>query len=204
MHKDFIDVAAAVPGILVEPRYATHDNFIGVPVDGYEAPKVVVSNPVAAALKGVQAELARKGMALKIFDGYRPQRAVDHFMRWINDPADTIKKAEYYPNVSKPDLLKLGYIAEKSGHSRGGSVDVTLVTGEGPHARALDMGSPWDLFDPVSHADAAGIGSKAFENRRLLADVMTRHDFKPFNEEWWHFTLEPEPFPDSYFDFPIE
>lgn len=204
MHPGFVDVSEVVPGIVAAPRYYGTDNFMGARVDGYEAPKVVASREVAAALKAVQQELTPQGLAIKIYDGYRPQRAVDHFMLWIQDPADVRNKADYYPDVAKTDLVALGYIAEKSGHSRGGSVDLTLVTiGDDGSVTELDMGSNWDFLGPISHADATGLSEEAMRNRRLLAEVMIKHGFKPYFEEWWHFTLDPEPYPDTYFDFPI-
>lgn len=205
MHEGFVDVRDVVPGVVAKARYAGSDNFIGAPVDGYHVDKVIVSKPVAAALAKVQAELKPDGLSLKLFDGYRPQRAVDHFMRWIEDANDRKNKADYYPDVTKADLVGLGYIAEKSGHSRGGSVDLTLVrrNGAGDWVE-LDMGSPWDLFDPKSHAGSTLVDEAARANRILLADIMIKHGFKPYSEEWWHFTLVDEPYPNTYFDFPIK
>lgn len=205
MHEGFVDVAEAVPGVVVEPRYAGSDNFVGVPIAGYEAAKVVVSREVAKALEHVQIELATKGLALKLFDGYRPQRAVDHFVRWARDADDTKMKSRFYPNVPKDKLFELGYIAARSGHSRGGSIDVTLVrrTNDGAW-QELDMGSPWDLFDSISHVGSNQISAAAAANRTLLAEVMRQFGFEPYSEEWWHFTLKPEPYPDTYFDFPIK
>lgn len=205
MHEGFVDVSVAVSGVIAEPRYAGSDNFVGAPVDGYDAQKVVVSREVAAALAGVQSELAERGMALKLFDGYRPQQAVDHFMRWIADKSDTRMKDKYYPDVSKSDLVPLGYIAEKSGHSRGGSVDLTIVVrSANGDWQEMDMGSHWDLFDERSHAASKLVSEQAQANRKLLADSMTKYGFRPYSEEWWHFTLDPEPYPDTYFDFPIK
>lgn len=204
MNDGFVDVTQAVPTIIVEPRYAGHDNFTGSPITGYNAAKVIVSKQVAEALSKVQQELNSTNLSLKIYDGYRPQRAVDHFMGWINNPSDQKAKDQYYPNIKKSELVALGYIAEKSGHSRGGSVDVSLVRRNGNEALDLDMGSSWDLFDPISHANAKDISAQALQNRQLLREIMIRHGFKPYSEEWWHFTLEPEPYPDTYFDFPID
>lgn len=201
MHHNFVDIKTIVPNVVVEPRYAGSDNFMATPVDGYNAQKVIVSKPVALALQKAQAELSKQGLALKIYDGYRPQQAVDHFVRWINDADDQKNKAKFYPNIAKSELVPQGYIAEKSGHSRGGSVDVTLVNSE---AVELDMGSSWDLFDTISHADATNLPAKALTNRKLLRDVMIRNGFKPYSEEWWHFTLDPEPYPDTYFNFTIK
>lgn len=205
MHDGFVDVADAVPGIVATARYAGTDNFIGKPITGYETDKVVVSKQAASALAKVQAELTSEGLSLKLFDGYRPQRAVDHFMRWIADAQDTKNKAAFYPDVNKADLVRLGYIAEKSGHSRGGSVDLTIVQREeSGNWVELDMGSPWDLFDERSHAGSTLINAAAQANREKLAKLMIKHGFKPYPEEWWHFTIDPEPYPDTYFDFPIK
>ncbi len=205
MHEGFVDASTAVPGVVIEARYAGQNNFIGAPITGYEAEKVVVSQEVAAALVNVQAELARQGKALKLFDGFRPQRAVDHFMRWIADTADTKMKAEYYPNIAKKDLVPLGYIAERSGHSRGGSVDLTIVERAADGSwQELDMGSPFDLFDVRSHGDSTLVSELGQANRKMLADLMIKHGFRPYAEEWWHFTIDPEPHPDTYFDFPIK
>ena len=201
----FMDVTEAVPDIIAAPRYFGTDNFMGVRVTGYEAAKVVVSKEVGAALAHVQAELVPQGMSIKIYDGYRPQRAVDHFMRWIADPSDTKMKADYYPNVPKGELVALGYIAEKSGHSRGGSVDPTIVrqTADG-RWEEMDMGTNWDMLDVRSHAVTDLISEQAQSNRKLLADLMIKHGFRPYSEEWWHFTLNPEPHTEIYFDFVIE
>lgn len=204
MHEGFVDVREAVPGVVTTARYAGADNFIGAPVTGYEADKVIVSKPVAAALVKVQADIEQQGYSLKLFDGYRPQRAVDHFMRWIADTNDIKNKTAYYPDVRKADLVSMGYIAEKSGHSRGGSVDITLVRrDEAGTWHEVNMGSPWDLFDEKSHAGSIQVSASAQENRAMLANVMLRHGFKPYSEEWWHFTLVDEPYPETYFDFPI-
>lgn len=205
VHEGFIDVREAVPGVVVTARYAGNDNFIGAPITGYEADKVIVSKPVAEALAKVQAEVTQQGYALKLFDGYRPQQAVDHFMRWIADAEDTKNKSGFYPDVNKADLVTLGYIAEKSGHSRGGSVDITLVyRNEAGEWVELDMGSPWDLFGEKSHVGSTLVDTSAQHNRAILADAMLKHGFKPYSEEWWHFTLADEPYPDTYFNFPIQ
>lgn len=200
----FIDVGKAIPTIQVEARYAGFDNFVGQPVNGYEAYKVIVSTQVAEALKAVQAELVPQGMSLKIYDGYRPQRAVDHFVRWAQDENDTVNKHKFYPNVSKSKLFDFGYIAARSGHSRGGSVDVTIVQVTHDVWVDLDMGSSWDLFDPKSHPSSQGVSETARQNRQKLANLMTKYGFKPYAEEWWHFTLADEPYPETYFDFPIK
>lgn len=197
----FVDAARIVPGLRVEMRYAGAHNFVGRRVDGYEAPVCLLTHEAAEALAGVQAELAASGLGLKVFDCYRPQRAVADFARWAADLSDQSTKAEFYPNVDKTRLFELGYIAERSGHSRGSTLDLTLVnlaTGA-----EIDMGSPFDLFDTRSWPSDETVSATARANRAMLADVMRRHGFRPLREEWWHFTLEGEPHPDTYFDFVV-
>jgi len=150
----------------------------------------------------VQGELAAFGMSLKVFDAYRPQRAVDHFVRWAQDLNDRKMKLVFYPAVAKEDLFSDGYIAERSGHSRGSTIDLTIVDSE--TGQELEMGTPWDFFDPLSWPSSLDLPVQARANRNLLNAVMTKHGFRALPEEWWHFTLENEPFPDTYFDFPIQ
>ncbi len=187
--------------IRTEVRYFGRDNFVGEPIDGYEAPKIYVTRPVLDALLAAQRDLAPFGFSLKVFDAYRPQRAVDHFARWAADLDDTRMKSRYYPRVDKRNLFRDGYIAARSGHSRGSAVDVTLVDAAG--GGELDMGSPWDFFDTASAPDSPQVTAAQRANRLLLRSVMLRSGFLPLAEEWWHFTLEDEPFPDTYFDFPV-
>ena len=195
----FVDVAATVPGIRIELRYRTEDNFVGTRIDGYEANRCLATRETAVALAKVQAELESFGLGLKIFDAYRPQRAVDHFVRWAKDLADTRTRAEYYPHVAKEHLFPT-YIARRSGHSRGSAVDVTLVSRDGEE---LDMGTPFDFFDPSSAAKHAGVPAAQRAHRLLLHAVMRSHGFKGYKGEWWHFSLVKEPFPETYFDFRI-
>ncbi|WP_247121172.1 M15 family metallopeptidase [Kordiimonas marina] len=195
----FADLGASIPGLIVEARYAGRENFMGRPVAGYHANKAFLAKPAAEALQAVQAALAREGLGLKVFDAYRPQRAVDDFMAWCADAGDTVRKADYYPDVDKGQLVAKGYIAEKSGHSRGSTVDLTLVK----DGVELDMGSGFDFFGPVSHYAAEGLTDAQKANRKLLRDVMARHGFEPYAPEWWHFTLRHEPYPDTYSDFPV-
>lgn len=198
----FADLTERVPGLVLDLRYATADNFVGAPVDGYLRRRAVATTLTADALAAVQEELRPFGLGLLLYDAYRPQRAVDHFVRWAADPVDLKRKASYYPNVDKSRLFELGYIARKSGHTRGSTVDLTLC--ELSTGQPLDMGSPWDLFDPISWPANAELPAAARANRLLLRTLMLRHGFKPYDQEWWHFTLVAEPFPDTYFDFPIE
>lgn len=198
----FVDLQRMLPEVSVDVRYAGSDNFVGRTVDGYLAPKIYLSFEAAAALVAVQRELRILGFGLKVFDAYRPQRAVDHFVRWAADLDDTRMKEQYYPNVAKENLFRDGYIAARSGHSRGSTVDLTLI--ELDSGMELDMGSPWDFFDPVSWPDSTVVSTEQFANRQQLRDVMLRHGFTPLTTEWWHFTLANEPYPDSYFNFVIE
>ncbi|WP_299711624.1 M15 family metallopeptidase [uncultured Tenacibaculum sp.] len=200
--KGFSYVNDISPTIQQELRYCYNNNFMGVPVDGYTEPVLITSTKTANALKKVQNQLLKKGLSLKIFDAYRPQSAVNHFVRWAKIPSDTLTKQQYYPKLNKRNLFKLGYIATRSGHSRGSSVDLTIVnlkTNE-----ELDMGSPYDFFGNISHVKHSKLTPKQIANRMLLRNVMLTHGFRPYSYEWWHFTLRNEPFPKKYFDFPIK
>ena len=199
----FVEIKEAVPGIEVELRYFSEDNFVGVLIDGYQAERCYITADAAAALKNVQAELESFGLGLKVFDAYRPQRAVDHFVRWAEDLGDTRMKARYYPDVEKKNLFRDGYIAAKSGHSRGSTVDLTIVSRDTGEPVGLDMGTGWDYFGPKSWPSSIEVSAGARANRMLLQSLMVKHGFRPLAEEWWHFTLENEPFPDTYFDFPV-
>ena len=191
----FTTLNTALPSIRYEIRYAGQNNFIGGPIDGYEKPLCLLSNEAAAALEKVQAAVQKEGLKLKVFDCYRPQRAVNHFVRWAKYLNDTRMKNIYYPNVQKKNLFKEGYIAARSGHSRGSTVDLTI--------EGLDMGTPFDFFDPRSHTDSHDVNITQHANRMYLKTVMEENGFKNYSEEWWHYTLKDEPFPKSYFDFPI-
>ncbi|NKB32398.1 MAG: peptidase M15 [Pseudomonadales bacterium] len=191
----------AVPPIQTDLRYFTANNFIGERIDGYNADKILVTLDTALALAAIQIELADKGMGLKVFDAYRPQQAVDHFARWAADLNDVANKQQYYPNVDKAELFEQGYIADRSGHSRGSTVDLTLIDSE--TGEELDMGSPWDFFDPISWPTSIEVSLPQKTNREILREIMLRRGFVPLMEEWWHFTLEDEPHPETYFDFPI-
>lgn len=197
----FIALEEVDASIVQDIRYASADNFVGERIDGYEAAHCFLTRLAAVALARVQEELRPFNLSLKVFDGYRPQRAVDHFVRWAEDPAATAMKQHYYPVVSKDSLFAQGYIAVRSGHSRGSTVDVTLIdlqTGD-----ALDMGTSYDLFDPRSHTASPHVGAQARAHRLLLRQVMEAQGFVNYAKEWWHFTLRDEPFPDTYFDFVI-
>ena len=198
----FVDLAMEIPDAILVLRYFTTDNFVGARVDGYEEPIALLSREAAKPLKAVSDELFQKGYRLMIYDAYRPQMAVDHFMRWALDTEDTKMKEFFYPELEKEALFTQGYIAAHSGHSRGSSVDLTLF--DMRTEKEVDMGGTFDFFGPLSHSDYKGITDEQYQNRMLLRDVMTRHGFRPLAEEWWHFTLENEPYPDTYFTFPLD
>ncbi len=198
----FVDAAAIVPGLILDIRYAGAHNFVGRPIDGYETPRCLFTQAAAAALADVARGLIRHGIALKVFDCYRPARAVANFVRWAGDPADSAAKAEFYPRVDKRMLFREGYISPRSGHSRGSTVDLTLARAD--DRRELDMGTPFDFFSPKSWPADRSVSAEARANRVLLAEAMRRGGFRPYDKEWWHFTLRHEPFPDTYFDFPVQ
>jgi len=200
--KDFVYLKEIMPNLRSDLRYYGSNNFIGRPVDGYNEPKCLLTKEAAFALKKVQDELEKIGFGLLIYDAYRPQRAVDHFIRWSQDESDTTMKVEFYPNINKKDIFARGYISAKSGHSRGSTVDLTIVSLKTKHI--LNMGSPYDLFDEVSSTDDKTITQNQRSLRMLLKRRMEKHGFKSYPKEWWHFTLENEPYPNTYFDFPVE
>ena len=197
----FADAATVVPGLLTDMRYAGSHNFVGRPIDGYEAPRCLLTREAADALAGVARDIAPYGLVIKVFDCYRPTRAVANFIRWARDLNDTAGKAEFYPNVDKRTLFRDGYIASHSGHSRGSTIDLTLARADGTE---LDMGTPFDFFSPKSWPSNRSVGREAQVDRSLLATAMRRRGFRPYDREWWHFTLSREPFPTSYFDFPVQ
>ena len=199
---DFGDIAEEIPDIVLEIRYASNDNFMGRVVNGYNNPKVILTKKVLTALKKAQAEFKRLGYCIKVFDAYRPQRAVDDFMQWINAENDTVMKQNYYPQLEKKNLVPQGYIAKKSGHSRGSTLDLSLIYLDGvKKGQEVDMGGSWDFFGERSHYDYPEISLEQKENRALLQKIMIKHGFLPYAKEWWHFTLAEEPFPNKYFDF---
>ena len=198
----FVKLSEAVPDAILEIRYYSTYNFVGERIDGYENPVAYLTKEAAAALKEVSDELVKKGYRLKIYDAYRPQTAVNHFSRWAKAVKDTKMKEYFYPELDKSVLFKQGYIDYKSGHSRGSTLDLTLF--DMKTEQEVDMGGTFDYFGKKSHPDYKGITPKQFENRMILRDAMTSHGFKPLSTEWWHFTLKNEPYPDTYFDFPVK
>jgi len=200
-HDDFVYVDELVPGVRWDSKYATCDNFTGKPVDGYQANRIVGTRALCAALEAARDKAAARGFGLLIWDGYRPQRAVDAFLRWSQQPEDGRTKARHYPNIARTEMFDEGYVAARSGHTRGSTVDLTLFdlrTGE-----VADMGGDHDLMDPVSHHDAPGTPPVAAAHRRQLRTVMETCGFGSYACEWWHYTLTDEPYPDTYFDFPV-
>jgi zinc D-Ala-D-Ala dipeptidase len=201
VNEDFAFVDELVPGIRWDAKYATWDNFTGKPVDGYLVNRIAGTRALCAALEKVREKAASLGFGLLLWDGYRPQRAVDCFLRWSQQPEDGRTKSRHYPNISRAGMFEKGYVAARSGHSRGSTVDLTLhhlATGE-----LAAMGGGHDLMDPLSHHGAEGITQAAAENRRRLRSLMDACGFSSYACEWWHYTLRDEPYPDTYFDFPV-
>ncbi|GAA0369909.1 M15 family metallopeptidase [Bowmanella denitrificans] len=204
MPDDFADMTVLLPGAIYDIRYHGSNNFVGTPVEGYLAAKCILQGKAAKALLKVAEAAAAEGLKLKIFDCYRPTTAVAHFMRWAQDLSDTSTKAEYYPNLGK-DKLVGEYIAERSGHSRGATIDLTLVKQDGQGQwQELDMGSAFDMFDTLSNTDHPDISATQRANRYKLKELMEAQGFANYAMEWWHYSLVPQPYPDTYFDFPIE
>jgi D-alanyl-D-alanine dipeptidase len=197
----FVVLADFVPHIIQEIRYHSSYNFIGERIDGYEEPVALLTKEAARALKGVSNELMVQGYRLKVFDAYRPACAVKHFVLWGIEDQDVRMKPYFYPELEKQELFNKGYIAKQSSHSRGSAVDLTLLNMK--TGKELDMGSPFDLFSEVSHPDCRSITPEQFENRMILRQAMIRGGFVPLSCEWWHFSLKNEPYPDTYFEFPV-
>ena len=200
--EGFVYLDEEVPGLRIHLRYAGSDNFIGRPVVGYVSQRTVLTIPAAKSLKAVQNDLKPFGLELLVFDAYRPQQAVDDFVAWSKDYSDTKTKSEYYPHVAKNLLFKEGYIAERSGHSRGSTIDLTII---GSHSTSqLDMGTHFDYFGPESWPEYQGVSNQQRANRLLLRTLMQKHGFNPYDQEWWHFTYGNEPYPDTYFNFVLD
>lgn len=225
--KGFVSLSDVDSSIIVEARYFGPHNFIGKRINGYEGNKCILTNQAADALKQVQSDIKEFGYTLKVYDCYRPQRAVDQFVQWAEDLKDTKMKNEFYPEVNKKDLFKKGYIAKRSGHSRGSTVDLTIVKlsaknqevfspsksklkdcrlsyGKRFKDNSLDMGTGYDCFDPLSHTKNPQVGSEALRNRLLLKLAMEKRGFENYSKEWWHFTLKNEPFPKTFFNFVVK
>lgn len=200
--KGFSYINDISPSIQQELRYCSNNNFIGTSINGYQESKLIITTVAANALKKVQNELVKKGLSLKVFDAYRPQTAVNHFVKWARVIDDTLKKQEYYPTINKRHLFKKGYISSRSGHSRGSTVDLTIVNIK--TNKELDMGSPFDFFGVSSHVAYPKLTNDQKKNRQLLQTIMNKNNFRSYSKEWWHFTLRHEPFPKTYFSFPVK
>ncbi|MGR5065212.1 M15 family metallopeptidase [Photobacterium sp. DNB22_13_2] len=200
--EGFVDIQQVNSTIVVDIRYFSSDNFVGERINGYTAAKAISTLKTAEALAEVQQELSVFGLGLKVFDAYRPQPAVDHFVRWAEDLSDTRMKEKYYPTVKKKNLFRDGYIAAKSGHSRGSTVDLTLI--DLASGEELDMGTGWDYFGKASWPSSPKSTAQQRANRMLLQAMMLKNGFKPLKEEWWHFTLIDEPHPKTYFSFAVQ
>lgn len=223
--QGFVDIKEVIPSIIVEARYFGEHNFVGTKVDGYNAPKCIFTKEAAMALSKVQEELIQKSLTLKVYDCYRPKRAVDHFVSWAQDINNIKMKKEFYPDIEKSDTIEQGYISPTSGHSRGSSIDLTIVpipippqeeyipgmplkecylsVNERFKDNSLDMGTGFDCFNELSHTENAKVGKVQLQNRLLLKSVMGKYGFTNYVKEWWHYRLKNEPFPDTYFDFVI-
>ena len=197
----FVLLADYVPSIVQEIRYYSTYNFIGDRIDGYEQPVAIITKEAARSLRTIGNELNVQGYRMKVFDCYRPACAVKHFVMWGIEDTDIRMKEYFYPELVKQELFSKGYVASKSSHSRGSTIDLTLL--DMKTGKEVDMGSPFDMFSEVSHPDYRGITDEQYENRMILQNVMVRGGFEPIDCEWWHFTLKDEPYPDTYFEFPV-
>ena len=200
--SDFVLINDKIPTLTFDIRYFGENNFLGVKVDGYEAPYCYLSAKASEALERAAKNATQMGYTLKIFDCYRPQGAVNHFVRWAKDESDTKMKEAYYPNIKKGELFDKGYIAKRSGHSRGSTIDLTIVTKQ--TGKELDMGTSYDFLDPLSHTETDKVSSEHKKNRLRLKEIMETSGFKNYWKEWWHFSLMDEPYPNTYFHFPIK
>lgn len=199
--NNFVSISQVIPDAILEIRYHSTYNFVGARIDGYDEPIALMTTVAADSLKAVSDELLAQGYRLKIFDAYRPQRAVDHFVRWAQQVEDTLMKPYFYPDLDKSRLFPEGFICAKSSHTRGSTVDLTLF--DMATGREVDMGGTFDWFGPSSYPSYTDLTDEQLRMRHLLRDAMLRHGFLPFDTEWWHFTLNHEPYPDTYFDFPV-
>jgi len=200
--KGFVYLDEVIPTAQFEMRYYSDYNFVGTRIDGYLAPLAIGTSEMADALLKVSNEIEPMGYQLLIYDTYRPAKAVQQFLAWSKDTDDIIMKDDFYPNMEKAKLFKSGYLSSKSGHSRGSTVDLTLIAAD--TKQAVDMGSPYDLLDEISHFSTKQITDAQAANRQILQDVMVKFGFKPYSKEWWHYVLQNEPYPSTYYDFDIQ
>lgn len=200
--EGFVLVSEVIPDVIQEIRYFSTYNFVGRRIDSYRVPVAILTKEAASALKNAADDFRKQGYIIKIYDAYRPQTAVNHFKSWAQDLNDVKMKKYFYPNVNKSELFKRGYIASKSGHSRGSTIDMTLV--DMNSGKEIDVGSPFDFFGEISHHDTQQITAKQRANRLIIKKTMIANGFKEYSEEWWHYSLKNEPYPQTYFDFPVE
>ncbi len=200
--KGFVYIDDMIPSVHLDIRYYGEYNFVGQHIDGYKAPLAIMSLKGVTALKKVSDELEKKGYLLLIYDAYRPQKGVNDFVRWSKDAKDTKMKIEFYPLLDKRNLFKLGFISSKSGHTRGSTIDLSLV--HKSTGKVVDMGSPFDFFGDISNHGTKLINKQQTGNRNVLKNAMVKYGFKPYSKEWWHYTLINEPFPKQYFNFDVE
>lgn len=198
---NFVYVTEVIPNIKQDIRYFGQNNFVGRPITGYRRPVCLLTSAAAYALLKVQTELNKQSLSLLIYDCYRPQMAVNDFIVWSQNPEDQTTKNIFYPNIDKRNLFKLNYIARRSCHTRGSTVDLTLLNLK--NNQVLDMGTPFDFLDPLSHPNNCDITADQFKNRMLLRSLMIKFGFMPIKTEWWHFTLKNEPYKNTYFNFLI-
>lgn len=199
--SDFVDISLEVPGIITDVKYFTGENFVGERIDGYEAPTILLTKKAGIALSRVQKHLMEKGYGLKVFDGYRPKRAVEHFIRWGSQMEDGKTKSTFYPDMTRAEVFEGGFIAAESSHTRGSTVDLTVINME--TRKEVDMGGYFDFFSENSYSDYDHLSIEQSKNRVMLRYLMRSEGFEPMQQEWWHFTLADEPYPETYFDFPI-
>jgi len=203
--QGFVYLQDVDPSIAIDLKYFSTNNFVGDTINGYNKEKCIITAKAAEALSKIQNDLKPMGYGLKVYDAYRPQQAVDHFVRWAKDSEDNKMKALFYPDIEKKQLFQQGYISSKSGHTRGSAVDLTLIYLSGENkGKEVDMGTPWDFFSPMSWPSSDDVTAHQKSNRMVLQAAMVKHGFRPYKTEWWHFTLNDEPFPDIYFNFPVE
>jgi D-alanyl-D-alanine dipeptidase len=198
----FVYLDEVIPEAQYQIRYYSKYNFTGAPVNGYKEPLAIFTRKAANALRKVSDDLASKGYILRIYDAYRPQKAVTRFVEWSQDATDTLNKQLYYPQLNKANLFKLGFISKKSGHSRGSTIDLTLA--DKKTGALVDMGSPYDFFGEISYYNTSLVSTAQHQNRKILKDAMVKQGFNPYSKEWWHFTLIKEPYPAQYFNFNVE
>lgn len=201
----FVYLKEVDSSIIQDVKYFTDDNFIGRPIKGYEAAECILTQEAAHALSKLQQQILPQHLSLKVYDCYRPQTAVNDFIAWSQDASDQKMKTDYYPNINKADFFKLGYVAENSGHTRGSTVDLTLVHLPGNNGEPLEMamGTHFDFMDELSHPLNPNIHNDVRSNRLFLRSIMQKAGFEPVDNEWWHFTFKNEPYPDTYFNFPV-